>query len=269
LSTSLGATFTYNAASQLSAMVASNEYTLTYGGTGQDDLTSVGSIILVNSDLGLTQEKIPLAADANYFARMPNGLLIDERLYGNSYGPGAGYHDYNPLYDAQGDIIAFVNSAGEVAYPHYKYAPYDENSKNESRETIPLRVFGYKGGYTMPVGNYWLLMHFGQRYYDPTTGSWTQQDARDRTTSATQADRFAFGGDDPINLGDPSGRSVEAYAEDCATGAVAGAAGGVEGAAVGCGVSAGIRGAAELLSESGGEEEEELEQGEVISEIFG
>ena len=50
------------------------------------------------------------------------------------------------------------------------------------------------------------LYHFGQRYYDLTTGRWTQQDPEDRLGSATQGDRFLFAGADPINLSDPTGR---------------------------------------------------------------
>src|ERR1019366_6589095 len=50
------------------------------------------------------------------------------------------------------------------------------------------------------------LYHYGQRYYDPTTGRWTQRDALDRLASPTQGDRFLFASEDPINLSDPTGR---------------------------------------------------------------
>lgn len=79
------------------------------------------------------------------------------------------------------------------------------------------------------------LIHYGQRYYDPTTGRWTQQDPEDRMTSASQADRFLFTSGDPINNSDPSGRSATDYIKACGEGAAFGYIGeGAAGAAKGC-----------------------------------
>jgi RHS repeat-associated protein len=120
-------------------------------------------------------------------------------------------------------------------------------------------VFGYKGGYRMPVGNHWLLMHFGQRYYDPTTGSWTQQDP------AAQGAGFLFAGDDPMNASDPTGlESIEQYgahsAIDCVRGgAIAGVAGAETGpfdlvaAGGGCIAGAGVATVQYDVGELGGE----------------
>jgi RHS repeat-associated protein len=260
-----GTTFAYNAAGETSSLTPSGSgaQALSYGGTGQDDLVAIGSATtLQNSLLGLTREVT--SGNANCYERTPNGLLIDIRT------PSA---RYNPLYDGQGDIVGLVNTSKKVERT-FRYGPYGENTKSEGTQTIP-DPFGFKGGYRMPGGNKGegnvtnALYHFGQRYYDPTTGRWTQQDPEDHLGSTTQGNRFLFAGADPVNESDVSGLSAADYAEDCATGAAAGAAGGVEGAVVGCGVSAGIRGAAELLSESGAEEEEDLEQGELIDAVFG
>jgi RHS repeat-associated protein len=49
------------------------------------------------------------------------------------------------------------------------------------------------------------LFHFGARYYDPTTGRWTQQDPLGHLGSTRQGDRYLYVGEDPINLSDPSG----------------------------------------------------------------
>jgi RHS repeat-associated protein len=113
------------------------------------------------------------------------------------------------LYDAQGDVIALVNSSGKVERT-FHYGPYGENVKSEGTQTIPY-PFGYKGAYRAPGGNTGLgnvangLVHFGQRYYDPTTGRWTQQDPLNQAASATQGDRFGYAAGDPINEADPSG----------------------------------------------------------------
>jgi RHS repeat-associated protein len=112
----------------------------------------------------------------------------------------------------QGDIIALVSSSKKVERT-FRYGPCGENTKSEGTQTIP-NPFGYKGGYRMPGGNTGKgnvansLLHFGQRYYDSTTGRWTQQDPEDRFGSATQGGRFLFAGSDPINLSDPGGRDL-------------------------------------------------------------
>jgi RHS repeat-associated protein len=197
-----GTTFAYNAARETSSLTpsGSSALALSYGGTGQNDLTALGSTTtLQNSLLGITREVS--SAGTSYYARTPNGLLIDQRTPSGHY---------NPLYDAQGDIIALVNSSGKVERT-FRYGPYGENVKSEGTQTIPY-PFGYKGGYRMPGGNKGEgnvtngIYHYGERYYDPTTGRWTQQDPLDQIASPVQGDRFLFAGADPINRGDPSGK---------------------------------------------------------------
>jgi RHS repeat-associated protein len=201
-----GATFEYNAASELSSLTPSggSALSLSYGGTGQDDLVGTPTTIQ-NSLLGITSES---SSSASYYARTPKGLLIDERTpTGN----------YNPLYDAQGDVIALVSTTGKVERT-FHYGPYGENIESEGTQTIPY-PFGYKGGYRMPAGNTGQgnvpndLLHYGQRYYDPTTGRWTQRDPKGGTE-----DLFAFSADDPVNLADPSGES--AFGAACVAAAI-------------------------------------------------
>jgi RHS repeat-associated protein len=209
-----GTTFAYNAARETSSLTpsGSSALALSYGGTGQDDLTALGSSTTLQSSLlGITREVS--SAGTSYYARTPTGLLIDERTPSGHF---------NPLYDGQGDIIALVNSSGKVERT-FRYGPYGENVKSEGTQTIPY-PFGYKGGYRMPGGNKGEgnvtngLYHYGERYYDPTTGRWTQQDPTSHLGSATQGDLFSFAGSDPINLADPSGESWLSNA--CAAAAV-------------------------------------------------
>lgn len=189
-----GATFAYNAASELKSLTPSgeSEKALTYGGSGQDDLVTLGSATLQNSTLGLTKEVA--AGGTSYFARSPGGLMVDERTPSGNF---------NPLYDAQGDVIALVNSSGKVERT-FRYGPYGENVHSEGIQTIPY-PFGYKSGYRMPGGNKGEtsvengLYHFGQRYYDPTSGRWTQR----------ALDGFQFTADSPGNLSDPGGEEVQ------------------------------------------------------------
>jgi RHS repeat-associated protein len=212
-----GTTFAYNAAEQTSSLTPSGSgaLALSYGGTVQDDLVSIGvSTTLQNSQLGLTREVS--SAGTSYYARTPSGLLIDQRTPSGHF---------NPLFDGKGDIIGLVSSSGKVERT-FRYGPYGENVKSEGTQTIPY-PFGFKSGYRMPGGNVGLgnvsngPYHFGQRYYDPTIGRWTQPDPLSKVSSPVQANRFAFAAEDPINRSDPSGR--ESFREE--------AAGWIEGAA--------------------------------------
>jgi RHS repeat-associated protein len=193
--------FAYDAASQLTTLTppGESEKSLSYAGTGQSDLTAIGSTKTQNSLLGLTKQTS--SEGTSYFLRTPTGLLVSEKLPCGTY---------NPLYDAQGDIIALVGTGRKVERT-FRYGPYGENVHSEGTQSIPF-IFGFKGGYRTPGGNVGSgnvangLYHFGERYYDPTTGRWTQQDPLDQFISATEADRYAYAGDDPINESDPTGR---------------------------------------------------------------
>jgi RHS repeat-associated protein len=260
-----GVTFAYNAARELSSITPSggSAQALSYGGAGQDDLVGVGSsTTLQNSLLGLTREVS--SAGTSYYARTSDGMLIDQRTASGKF---------NPVYDAQGDVIALVSTAGKVEWT-FHYGPYGENVKSEGMQTIPY-PFGYKGGYRMPGGNKGegnvtnALLHFGQRYYDPTTGRWTQRDPLNQVSNPIQADRYLFAATDPVNQSDASGLSI---GSDCAKGAVGGAIAASEGglgaaaggAIGGCGVSVGIDVASEIFGESEEEEEEYKEEGEIL-----
>ena len=194
-----GSTFAYNAAKETKAITPSggSEQALSYGGTGQDDLVSLGSSTTIqNSLLGPTREVS--SSGTNYYARTPTGLLIDQRTPSGNF---------NPLFDAQGDVIAQVSSSGKVERT-FRYGPYGENVESGGEQTVPFHL-GFQGGYRMPGGNAGKgkegkenkvpngLYHFGQRYYDPTVGRWTQEDPF--------GGGYAFVGDDPINGADLSG----------------------------------------------------------------
>ena len=49
------------------------------------------------------------------------------------------------------------------------------------------------------------LIKFGLRWYNPATGTWTQQDTLDAPLDPANANRYAYAGDDPINGTDPGG----------------------------------------------------------------
>jgi RHS repeat-associated protein len=50
------------------------------------------------------------------------------------------------------------------------------------------------------------LVKFGYRWYNPVTGTWTQQDTLDSPLDPGNANRYGFAALDPINNADPTGR---------------------------------------------------------------
>jgi RHS repeat-associated protein len=195
--------FGYNNLKQLESLTPpeKGEEKLKYLGSGQAKLTGLGTTTLQNSALGITKQTI--GGNASYYARTPGGTLIDERVPGSI--------SYNPIYDAQGDIVGLLNSSGELVQT-IRYGPYGENTNatkigEHGVEYSPTNdPFLFQGGYHIAEGgnagvgnvpNH--LYHFGERDYDPTTGRWTQPDPQGGLTE------FAFAGDDPVNEVDPSG----------------------------------------------------------------
>jgi RHS repeat-associated protein len=58
----------------------------------------------------------------------------------------------------------------------------------------------YAGGLT--IGG---LDHFGARYYDPTTATWTQPDPINHISSLAQANHYTYASGNPVSRADPSG----------------------------------------------------------------
>jgi len=59
------------------------------------------------------------------------------------------------------------------------------------------------------------LYHFGQRYYDPSLGRWTQQDSLSHIGDPANGNRYTYTGDDPVINTDPGGRQTCCSGVDC------------------------------------------------------
>lgn len=55
---------------------------------------------------------------------------------------------------------------------------------------------------------------FGQRYYNPASGAWSQQDSIERLGDPSQGNRYASVTGDPVNGTDPTGSSALGYVFD-------------------------------------------------------
>jgi len=99
------------------------------------------------------------------------------------------------------------------------------------------------------------LYQFGQRYYQPTLGRWTQQDSLSHIGDLNQADRYTYTGDDPVNNIDPSGMCDGFFGcAEAAAHAVGNAISSPEGCsflALGVGLAAGVAGIAFISATAG------------------
>lgn len=182
-----GLTQTYNALNQMtSATVGSSTTDQSYISSGQDDLTVDGANTLTNSNLGV--DASASGANTTYFTHTPQGQVIEERLSSGSY-------DY--LYDGDGNVVGLTDSSGHLQ-DQYAYDPYGNKITNTGSVPNP---FGFQAGYTTASG----LIHYGDRFYNPTQGSWTQRDPLDQISDLTQNNRYGFVSDDPVNAADPTG----------------------------------------------------------------
>jgi RHS repeat-associated protein len=183
LTTGGGLTFAYNTANQTTAISGAS---LTYAGADQAERITAGGNAYTNDRLGVARE------GTTEYVREPDGTLIDERTSGGSY-----YY----LFDGLGSIIGLTNSSGTLV-ASYTYEPYGKLVSATGNVTNPWR---FAGGYYDSFSG---LYHFGARYYDPTTGRWTQRDPSDNPLDTHGWNRYVYAGDDPVNFVDPNGEWV-------------------------------------------------------------
>lgn len=177
---------TYNIRDQLTSLtvggVTSN---FGYAGPSQSERTSSGGTAQRNNGLGLSGQ------GTTNWTRDENGSLISQRA-------SAAKHYY--LTDALGSVTALTDSSGNVA------------------QTYKTDAFGVPTGGTGSVANPWQfageyrdppanadLYKIGARNYDATLGRWTQQDPLDQPNDLQNANKYAYGASNPVNITDPSG----------------------------------------------------------------
>jgi RHS repeat-associated protein len=207
--------YSYNTAAQTTA-ITNNGVTLSaisYADVGQNERTSftngANTTTVLSTPLGV--DKTVSGAATSYTVRDSDGALI-------GYRDSSGTHWYS-LLDNHGSVVAVINSSGSTVGNRYAYDEYGRSTYTFPSPTV-TQPYGYLGGYTDPTG----LIKFGDRYYDPTLGRWTQPDPIAGTLQSPKTiDRYTYVGDDPNNNSDLTGRdffSVFTTVDDIIEGSV-------------------------------------------------
>ena len=213
-------TWAYNSANQTTDITTPSGSTtnMTYADVGQAERTSftVGSTTtnLLTGPLGI--DRITTGGAAAYVVRDPHGNLI-------GYVDSSGNHWYY-LLDGHGSVAGVINNSGSTLQARYGYDEYGRTTLSIGSSPQP---FGYVGGYNDPTG----LMKFGDRYYDPSLGRWTQPDPMGGMVNASSTvGGYLYAGDDPTSDEDPSGLCVLGFfGSNCDTGSELGGAGAILG----------------------------------------
>ncbi len=184
----------YNTADQTTSITpsGSSAYSLSYADVGQALLTTVGSTTLAYGPLGLASAVT--GSTTTYFVHDPYGNIVGETV-------GTAATRYF-LKDSLGSVIAVINGTGSSVRDRYAYGPYGVMTVVSGSDYEPIR---YASGYHDADS---LLTRFGTRYYDPSTGRWTQMDPIGGSiANPATLNGYIYAGDDPVNNVDPEGTS--------------------------------------------------------------
>jgi RHS repeat-associated protein len=200
-----GASYTYNGAEQMTQAVTSGvTSTYTYAGTSQNQ-------VLSEAFSGKTYQLTYGRPDPNGVPTIEQYNVSTAQAYLFS-DPQTGQptmlttsSDQDCLYvmDGIGNPVGlltdFASNAFTFAYDPYGAANLTAGGTGNGYTQNP---YLFKGGIQDRATGF---VKFGQRWYNPTTGAWTQQDTLDVPLDPANANRYAFAGGDPINGNDPTG----------------------------------------------------------------
>ncbi len=180
----------------VSGTVNGNDVTFGYDGFGRRSSRTVGTgrIDYWYDVTGLT---LQTGATNATFLRDQSGSV-------RSITSGGATHNYGK--DRLGSVTAMVATDGTVART-YSYDPWGETIGITGTAYNPFLFTGtYKDGATG-------LYQMGARYYQPSSGRFTQQDPL--PDSILSFNRYAYAGCNPSNNVDPSGLSWTDVADTC------------------------------------------------------
>ncbi|WP_434740748.1 RHS repeat domain-containing protein [Micromonospora sp. SH-82] len=222
----------YNAAKQMTtATTPAATTTYAYAGTDQVELTRAGTINLTYGRDD--QHGMP------WLQSWTNGLNptihVERDGLGTPLGLRIGTTDHAYVLDALGSVIAIVKADGTAAAT-YTYDPYGNGLTATETGLGQTNIIRYAGGIHDPATTY---TKYGQRWYNPIQGRFTQQDNLSFIGDPQQGNRYGYAAGNPVTFIDPTGMYSwnDLYADLGVVGGFAGA-GAVLGGPAGLGAGA-------------------------------
>ncbi|WP_267545084.1 RHS repeat domain-containing protein [Arthrobacter sp. H14-L1] len=107
------------------------------------------------------------------------------------------------VHDGTGNPAALITNDPYVAFA-YDYDPYGTPvlTQVSGGNAVSQNPYTFKDGIQDRTTGW---VKYGARWYNPTTGRWTQQDTLDNPLDPANANRYAYAANDPINNSDPLG----------------------------------------------------------------
>ncbi|WUH64387.1 DNA/RNA non-specific endonuclease [Streptomyces sp. NBC_00441] len=164
----------------------------TYAYDALDRLVEQGADALTYAD----QSNNPVTADDQLIARDPAGNVL-------STADADGTNAAAVLADLlHGDVMGSFDPATGALTGSTGYDPFGQVTAQSGAKG----ALGYQGGYTDPATG---QTDMAARWYDPTTGGFSARDSWTLTPAPSiNANRYGYGGGDPLTNTDPSGHDV-------------------------------------------------------------
>ncbi|MFI5937898.1 RHS repeat-associated core domain-containing protein [Actinoplanes sp. NPDC051494] len=219
-------TLSYNAASQMtSAYGPGGQANYTYAGTDQVELVQAGTIKL---DYG-RDDQYGMAWLQSWTNSTSPTAYVERDGLGTPLGLRIGTTDYAYVLDGLGSIMAIVGSNNTVAAT-YQYDPYGTSTATSETGLGQTNIVRYAGG---TYDKNTTLNKYGQRWYNPNQGRFTQQDNLSFIGDPKRGNRYAYASGNPVNYVDPTGMydwnaMVNTWSKDVVIGAVGGCIAGLE-----------------------------------------
>ena len=197
--------YIYNGAEQMTSVTqGSAVYNYKYAGTTQNEVlqqqkSGVTYKLVYGRDNQQGQpvvEQVKVGSDTAYVENDP--VTGQPLLLRTSSGTVAMY-----VFAGVGNPVGLITDSGSLAFA-YKFDPYGLPvlTATSGGLGVPQNPYLFAGGIQDRATGW---VHFGARWYNPATGRWTQQDTLDNPLDPSNANRYAYSANDPINNVDPTG----------------------------------------------------------------
>jgi RHS repeat-associated protein len=118
-------------------------------------------------------------------------------------------HAYAFVTDNLGSVTHLIDTT-RATQAAYAYHPYGNQVSKTGGEDL-FNLLGYTGALTDPAPDQGAAStgytHLGNRWQNPATGSFTQQDSLSELANPANGNRYAYAADNPANYVDPTGQS--------------------------------------------------------------